>query len=104
MIFKSVVLPHPDGPTKQMNSPCRTSTLTRSKTAIDWSGREPRNVIHRFFTTTASASRPCDRSIMVDAIGPFHRLQPFRLTHQQVEEPTNGADQHHARHHEVIAL
>src|ERR1700722_19400874 len=81
IMFMSVVLPHPEGPTMATNSPSPTSKLTSSTTcsALPF---EP-NPFRMLWT-----------SILV-RITPPHRFQSFEQTHHAVQQQPDQPDDNH---------
>src|SRR5688500_4733719 len=58
MMLSSVLLPQPDGPSRQTNSPLRISTDTSSSASTRWLGSRPGNSIDTWSTTIAGACAP----------------------------------------------
>src|SRR5204863_9474547 len=91
MMFRSVDLPQPDGPTIATNSPSATEKLTPSTTA----------------SATPSETKLFLRSsttILLADIAPPHGLEPFEQAHRAIEHQPDDADDDHAGDHEVVAV
>src|SRR3954468_4644008 len=98
MMFISVVLPQPDGPTIATNSPSPTSKFRSWMTSS-----RPLSV--------GNPLRTPRREIFVDAepwrsmgIAPPHDLHPLEHAHDAVERQTDEPDDDHAGDHEVITV
>src|SRR5262245_13989615 len=90
IMFMSVVLPQPDGPTIATNSPSRTVKLTSSTT-----GSAPLSDAKLFFSA---------RTSILVRIAPPHPLGAFHHAHESVEEEADETDDDHARDHQVVAI
>src|SRR5205814_556802 len=104
-------LPQPDGPTRQTNSPCCTSRLTRSRTWTGGSPRLPGKIMLRSRRRTAGppeagpfTSGPLADSGMGSPMGvaPADLVEVLQLADQQVEDQADDADDGHAGHDEVV--
>src|SRR5690349_17373094 len=91
MMFMSVDLPHPEGPTMATNSPSATEKLTPS---ITWSLPFGEGKLFFRFSTT----------ILLPDIAPPHRLEPLEEAHDPVEHEADHADDDHAGDHEIVAV
>src|SRR4028119_153244 len=123
-MLSRVDLPHPEGPTRQTNSPSRTSRLMSSRT---WTGcacpplpwpfpgkliQRPRTAI-LVWAAPGAATRETAGSITVDSIStpqlardssttaeaPADFVQLLHLADQQVEPEPDQPDHHHAGDH-----
>src|SRR5262245_29560050 len=65
MMLSSVLLPQPDGPSRQTNSPLRISSETSSSASTRWLGSRPGNSIDTWLTEIAGACAP---DVPVDAV------------------------------------
>src|SRR5262245_5241087 len=65
MMLSSVLLPQPDGPSRQTNSPLRISSETSSSASTRWLGSRPGNSIDTWLTEIAGA---CPPDTFVDAV------------------------------------
>src|SRR5574337_606267 len=81
MICNSVVLPDPDGPRKQTNSPSRTWKLTSLRTSR--SAPLPGNCFQRSRTSIFGLSTE---------EAPLELLDPLQLSHEQVEDEADQPD------------
>src|ERR1700710_446916 len=90
MMFISVDLPQPDGPTIATNSPSATDSVNPSTT-----GRRPASVSKPFFTPWMS--------ILAD-IAPLHCLESFEQAGDAVQQEPDQADDDHAGDDEVVAV
>src|SRR5438874_9451881 len=89
-MLRSVVLPHPEGPTSATNSPSPTArSIPRSTGSGPWSVAY---VLLTFSTAILARIAPPDR---------FQMLEP---PHHRIEQQARYADDHHAGDHEVIAI
>src|SRR5471032_914899 len=89
MIFISVDLPQPDGPTMATNSPSAMSRLTPPTTGSD---TLPDTKFFLIPLTTILAS-----------IAPPYRFEAFEQAHGAVEQESDQADDDHAGDDEVVA-
>src|SRR4051812_33394667 len=91
MMFISVDLPQPDGPTIARNSPSSTLKLTPSITGSGfW--------FEKKVLVTPSTT------IFLSDIAPLYGLQPFEQARDSVEQQTDRANDDHAGDHEVVAV
>src|SRR2546423_1794187 len=91
MMFNSVDLPQPDGPTMATNSPWSTLKLTPSMTASA-------PLIDTKLLVTPSTT------IFLSDIAPLHGLQSFEQARGAVEQQPDHADDDHAGDHEIVAI
>src|SRR5437660_317637 len=101
MTFRSVVLPQPDGPTTQTNSPALTSKFTPSKTSSLAPFMAPGKVTER------SRSTILDRAVSLInktsprlSVGerlesPTHFVGLLELSDEEVENEADEADENH---------
>src|SRR5262245_45648590 len=90
MMFMSVVLPQPDGPTIATNSPSRTSKSRPSMT-----DSRPLSVANPLLTPW---------TWILVRITPPHALHVLEQPHGAVEREPDQADDDHAGDHEVVAV
>src|SRR4051812_28696650 len=90
MMFISVVLPQPDGPTIATNSPSATSKLRSSITS-----RRPLSAGNPLRT-------PCSEILV--GIAPPHDLHALEHPHDAVQGETDEPDDDHAGDHEVVPV
>src|SRR6185369_15640253 len=90
MMFISVDLPQPEGPTIATNSPSPTDSDASS--------------------TTASVSRPdgndlrMPRTSILVRISPPHHAEAFEKPHHSIEQKADQADDDHRRDHQIVAV
>src|SRR5690242_14710579 len=90
MMFNSVVLPQPDGPTMATNSP---SPMVKSTPATTGSG--PFSVGKLFLTLLTT---------ILTGIAPPDRLDPFQAAHRAVEQQPGDADDDHRGHDQIVTV
>src|SRR5262245_21808145 len=90
MMFISVVLPQPDGPTIATNSPSRTLKLTSATT-----GRRPWSDAKLFCT---------ERTSILVRIAPPDPADCLQHAHEPVERQPDQADDDHASDDQVVAV
>src|SRR6185503_12862836 len=73
MMLSSVLLPQPDGPSRQTNSPLRMPSETSSSASTRWLGSRPGNSIDTWSTEMTGACVPDARA---DAAVPPPTLPP----------------------------
>src|SRR5471030_59283 len=83
MIFISVDLPQPDGPTMATNSPSFTSRLTPPTTGSSL----------KFFLISLTTILA---SIVLASIAPPYRFEAFEFAHHRVQYQADDADDDHA--------
>src|SRR4051794_7759859 len=95
MMFISVDLPQPDGPTMATISPSPTVRLMLSRTrSVPWS-------VAKLLATPSTAIF----GFMASAgIAPPHDFQAFEQAHQSVEEQADESNDDHAGDDEVVAV
>src|SRR3954466_5188424 len=95
MMFISVVLPQPDGPTMATNSPSPTSKSSPSMTCrFTLSLRKP---LRTFCTAIfAAAGLVC--------ITPPHDSHPFQKPHDSIEQESDEADDDHPGDDQVVTV
>src|SRR5215203_2016925 len=84
-MFRMVDLPHPDGPTRKMNSPRRTSRLIPARTPIGSAPALLGKVIQRSRIVTAEV--PAVRAEITGSlvgVGPTDFIELLQLPNQQI--------------------
>src|SRR5687767_14240427 len=92
MMFISVLLPQPEGPTMATNSPSATVKLTS-----DTTGRGPCAEAKPLLTRCTAILRSAD-------IAPPHDLELLEQAGGGIEQQADGADDDHAGHDQVVAV
>src|SRR5688572_13101233 len=90
IMFMSVDLPQPEGPTMAMNSPSPTVKLTSSTT-----GSTPASVLKLFCSA---------RTSILVRIAPPDPPDAFEHAHETVERQANDSNDDHAGDHEIVAI
>src|SRR6185312_2412021 len=90
MMFMSVVLPQPEGPTIAMNSLSRTEKLTSATT-----GSGPLSEGKLFDSP---------RTSILVRIAPPHPLHPLEQPHRAIEREPDETDDDHAGDHQIVAI
>src|SRR3984885_5509366 len=107
MMFSSVVLPHPDGPRRQRNSPSPTSRLMSSRTLVCLPSRS--KIIPTFSTcsddlTAVAATFDSIDTTLVLRVTPPERLYSFKRPDSHIQQEANDSDDDHASDNEIVAI